>query len=96
MADKSLRLKDEILKAGTFNNGLNFINLYKAIAKSNNKDELSDKSISNLNYKPSDLIREVYDDSFFLTSLGINKEDISEFLLYCDDKFPSKVLFKKE
>ena len=50
---------------------------YKAIAKSNNKDELSDKSISNLNYKPSDLIREVYDDSFFLTSLGINKEDIS-------------------
>ena len=95
MADKSTRLKDEILKAGTFNNGLNFINLYKAIAKSNNKDELSDKSISNLNYKPSDLIREVYDDSFFLTSLGINKEDISEFLLYCDDKFPSKVLFKK-
>jgi hypothetical protein len=95
MADKSTRLKDEILKAGTFNNGLNFINLYKAIAKSNNKDELSDNSISNLNYKPSDLIREVYDDSFFLTSLGINKEDISEFLLYCDDKFPSKVLFKK-
>ena len=95
IADKSTRIKNEILKAGTFNNGLNFINLYKAIAKSSNKVELDKKNINSLKYKPSDLIREVYDDSFFVTTLGIKKDSISEFLLYCNDRFPSKVLFKK-
>ena len=95
IADKSTRIKNEILKAGTFNNGLNFINLYKAIAKSSNKVELDNKNINSLKYKPSDLIREVYDDSFFVTILGIKKDNISEFLLYCNDRFPSKVLFKK-
>jgi len=95
IADKSTRIKNEILKAGTFNNGLNFINLYKAIAKSSNKVELDNKNINSLKYKTSDLIREVYDDSFFVTTLGIKKDNISEFLLYCNDRFPSKVLFKK-
>jgi len=95
IADKSTRIKNEILKAGTFNNGLNFINLYKAIAKSSNKVELDNNNINSLKYKPSDLIREVYDDSFFVTTLGIKKDNISEFLLYCNDRFPSKVLFKK-
>ena len=95
IADKSTRIKNEILKAGTFNNGLNFINLYKAIAKSSNKVKLDKKNINSLKYKPSDLIREVYDDSFFVTTLGIKKDNISEFLLYCNDRFPSKVLFKK-
>lgn len=89
--DKSTKIENQILKAGRFNNGLNFISLYKAIAKSNSK-EVEPKSFS---YKPSNLIREVYDDNFFITNLGIPKENISEFLLFCDDKFPSKFLLKK-
>ena len=89
--DKSTKIENQILKAGRFNNGLNFINLYKAIAKSNSKDS-EPKSLS---YKPSNLIREVYDDNFFITNLGIPKENISEFLLFCDEKFPSKFLLKK-
>ena len=89
--DKSTKIENQILKAGRFNNGLNFISLYKAIAKSNSK-EVEPKSFS---YKPSNLIREVYDDNFFTTNLGIPKENISEFLLFCDDKFPSKFLLKK-
>ena len=31
----------------------------------------------------------------FLLKSWITKENISEFLLFCDDKFPSKFLFKK-
>ena len=93
--DKSSKIENQILKAGTFNNGLNFINLYKMITKSANKNEEIDKKFSNVNYKPSDLIREVYDDAFFVKSLGLKKQNISEFLLYCDDKFPSKFLIKK-
>ena len=95
LSDKSTRLKDEILKAGTFNNGLNFINLYKAIAKNSNKNNVDNKNMSSLNFKPSDLIREVYDDGFFINTLGIDKKNVAEFLLFCDDKFPNKVLFKK-
>ena len=52
--DKSSKIENQILKAGTFNNGLNFINLYKMIAKSANKSEEIDKKFSNVNYKPSD------------------------------------------
>ena len=89
--DKSTKIENQILKAGRFNNGLNFISLYKAIAKSNSK-EVKPTSFS---YKPSNLIREVYDDNFFITNLGIPKENISEFLLFCDEKFPSKYLLKK-
>jgi len=93
--DKSSKIENQILKAGTFNNGLNFINLYKMIAKSTSKSGEIDSQLSNANYKPSDLIREVYDDAFFVLNLGLKKQNISEFLLFCDDKFPSKFLFKK-
>tara|TARA_B100000768_G_C11222891_1_gene351398 strand:- start:446 stop:1177 length:732 start_codon:yes stop_codon:yes gene_type:complete len=89
--DKSTRIENQILQAGRFNNGINFINLFKAITKSNSQEE---ESIS-LSYTPSNLLREVYDDSFFISNLGIPKEKIPEFLLFCDEKFPSKFLFKK-
>jgi hypothetical protein len=92
--DKSTKIENQILKSGRLTNGLNFINLYNAISKSSSKDQNSSDS-SAINYKPSNLLREVYDDSFFLANLGIPKEKISEFLLYCDEKFPSKFLFKK-
>ena len=89
--DKSSKIENQILKAGRFNNGLNFINLYKAIAKSNSK-EVEPETFS---YKPSNLLREVYDDNFFVKNLGIPNENISEFLLFCDENFPSKFLLKK-
>ena len=89
--DKSTRIENQILQSGRFNNGINFINLYKAIAKTNTQEEES----MSLSYKPSNLLREVYDDSFFISNLGIPKEKISEFLIFCDEKFPSKFLFKK-
>jgi len=79
--DKSSKVENQILKAGTFNNGLNFINLYKMIAKSSSKSGEIDKQLSNVNYKPSNLIREVYDDAFFVKNLGLKKQNILNF--YC-------------
>ncbi len=90
--DKSTKIENQILQSGKFNNGINFINLYKTIAKSSSK---KDEEITSFSYKPSNLIREVYDDTFFISNLGIPKENIVEFLLFCDEKFPSKFLFKK-
>ena len=45
-------------------------------------DDISDDS-SNFSYKPSNLLREVYDDTFFIFNLGIPKEKIADFLLFC-------------
>ena len=90
--DKSTKIENQILQSGKFNNGINFINLYKTIAKSSSK---KDEETTSFSYKPSNLIREVYDDTFFISNLGIPKENIAEFLLFCDEKFPSKFLFKK-
>ena len=92
--DKSTKVENQILKAGRLTNGVNFINLYKLIANSSFKGEELFGSNA-VNYKPSNLLREVYDDSFFINNLCIPKDKISEFLFYCDEKFPSKFLFKK-
>ena len=92
--DKSSKIENQLLQSGRFNNGLNFINLYKMIANKNSEEQKSEGSES-LSYKPSNLLREVYDDNFFINNLGIPKDNIPEFLLFCDEKFPEKYLFKK-
>ena len=93
-SDKSTRVVNVINEQGKLRNGLNFVNLYKLIANTiNNK---SNEESSTFNYNPSDLIREVYDDIFFTKSLGIQKDKINEFLIYCDENFPSKILLKKD
>ena len=75
--DKSTRIENQILQSGRFNNGINFINLYKAIAKTNTQEEES----MSLSYTPSNLLREVYDDSFFISNLGIVEVDCTLELL---------------
>ena len=93
-SDKSTRVVNVINEQGKLRDGLNFVNLYKLIANTINKK--SNEEISTFNYNPSDLIREVYDDVFFTKSLGIQKDKINEFLIYCDENFPSKILLKKD
>ncbi len=92
--DKSTRIENQLLQSGRFNNGLNFINLYKVISQKNRDKQKLEES-ENSAYKPSNLLREVYDDNFFINNLGIPKNNISDFLLFCDEKFPEKFLFKK-
>jgi hypothetical protein len=92
--DKSTRVVNVINEQGKLRDGLNFVNIYKLISKSLNKN--TNEKRSSLNYNPSDLIREVYDDVFFITNLEIKKDKINEFLIYCDENFPSKILLKKE
>tara|TARA_S200000501_G_scaffold109681_1_gene102987 strand:+ start:3325 stop:4074 length:750 start_codon:yes stop_codon:yes gene_type:complete len=93
-SDKSTRVVNVINEQGKLRDGINFVNLYKLISKSINKKKSEENS--SFNYNPSDLIREVYDDIFFISNLDINKEKINEFLIYCDENFPSKILLKKE
>ncbi|MDG3580786.1 MULTISPECIES: carboxypeptidase-like regulatory domain-containing protein [Galbibacter] len=69
--------------------GLNFVNIYKALFKSNK--EKGEEIV----LMPSQVLRQVYDDEFFVTDLKVPQDQIDEFLYYVDDKLPSKTLLKK-
>ena len=40
--------------------------------------------------------KKFYDDVFFTSNLKIPKDKIEEFLIFCDDNFPSRILLKKD
>ena len=92
--DKSTRVNNVINEEGKLKNGVNFVNLYRLISKSIT-DQSQEKSI-NFKYRPSDLLRELYDDIFFTKNLMIPDDKINEFLLYCDDNFPDRILLQKD
>ncbi|MDO1511949.1 hypothetical protein Q2T41_04640 [Maribacter confluentis] len=72
-------------------NGLNFVNIFRAIFKSQSeKEEIGPK------LKVSEVLRQVYDDTFFVVDLQIPQDRINEFLIYCDTRMPAQSLLKKE
>lgn len=71
--------------------GLNFVNIFRAIFKAQNEAVEEGPKL-----KVSEVLRQVYDDSFFVVDLNIPQDKINEFLYYCDDKMPTKSLLKKE
>ena len=56
----------------------------------------SNQNEKSFKYNPSDLLRELYDDLFFIQNLMIPNDKINEFLLYCDDNFPDRILLQKD
>lgn len=72
--------------------GLNFVGIYKALAKALKKKETEEKEP----LKVSDVMRQVYEDEFFVVDLHIPQDKIDAFLYYCDTKMPKKSLLKKE
>jgi hypothetical protein len=70
---------------------LNFVNIFKAIFQSKNQD-----TGETVELKVSDVLRQVYDDEFFVVDLNLPQEKIDAFLIFCDDKIPSQSLLKKE
>nr|WP_297917265.1 hypothetical protein [uncultured Allomuricauda sp.] len=71
--------------------GLNFVNIFKAMVKSRDADNEERAPL-----KVSDVLRQVYDDEFFVVDLKLPQNQINAFLLYCDDKVPSQTLLRKE
>jgi hypothetical protein len=76
---------------GGMQDGVNFVNIFKAIFKSNNKEGKEKKDI-----KMSQVLRQVYDDEFFVVDLGLPQNKINDFLFYCDAKVPPQSLLKKD
>ena len=91
--DRSTRTQNIALDRSVtgMQDGLNFVNIYKALFKSRKA-----KGEEKPQIKISEVLRQVYDDRFFVVDLKLPQERIDEFLLYCDDKIPSNELLKKE
>jgi len=70
--------------------GINFANIFRAIFKSKEIDQEVKPMLA------SEVLRQVYDDRFFVMDLKIPQDKIDAFLLYCDPKMPAKSLLKKE
>lgn len=71
--------------------GINFVNIFRAIFKTKDKTEEEGPKLL-----ISDVLRQVYDDQFFVVDLQIPQEKINTFLLYCDEQMPTRTLLKKE
>ena len=71
--------------------GLNFANIFRAIFKSQKESEETGPTLL-----LSDVLRQVYDDQFFVVDLKIPQDKIDAFLLYCDTRIPTQTLIKKE
>lgn len=72
--------------------GVNFVNIFKAIFNSKNNNKTQEREP----LKVSDVMRQVYDDEFFVSDLKLPQDKIDAFLLYCDDKMGSQSLLRKE
>ena len=71
--------------------GLNVSNIFKALFKSRNKEGEERAPL-----KVSEVLRQVYDDEFFVVDLKLPQNQIDAFLLYCDNRVPSQTLLRKE
>ena len=70
--------------------GLNFVNIFKALFLNKEKEE------ERAPLKVSEVLRQVYDDEFFVMDLKLPQDHIDAFLLYCDTKIPPQSLLKKD
>ena len=72
--------------------GINFVNIFKALV---NSDKTTPEE-KRPQLKLSQVMRQVYDDSFFVNDLKLPQDKIDAFLIYCDHQMPARTLLKKE
>lgn len=86
---------DNIAEAGSvqgMQNGLNFVNIFRLLFQ--NKDKESTGALPKL--KLSEVIRQLYEDRFFIEDLQLSATQIEPFLYYLDAQPTPRSLFKKE
>ena len=72
--------------------GANFVNIFKALAKAGKKEDAEVRP----RMKMSQVLRQVYDDEFFVTDLKLSQDAIDDFLQYVDTHEPEYQLLLKK
>ena len=71
--------------------GLNFVSIFNALTGSKKKEKTEEKP----KLRMSEVLRQVYEDRFFVSDLNIPQDKIEAFLTYCDAQMPAQSLLKK-
>ena len=77
-------------KLTSLQDGLNFVNIFKALFLSRQKEDERDP------LKLSEVLRQVYEDDFFVTDLKLPADKIDDFLIFCDTQMPPQSLIKRD
>ncbi|MDT7829712.1 carboxypeptidase-like regulatory domain-containing protein [Pricia sp. S334] len=72
--------------------GINFVNIFKALAKAGKKDDTERRP----RLKMSEVLRQVYEDEFFVVDLKLPQDKIDDFLYYVDETHPDYSLLLKD
>ncbi len=90
--DQYSRVRNELVEENQLEHGLNFLNLAKFVSQIfSNQSETQRMSL-----KPSQVLPEVFETSFFENDLKIPKEQVTEFLEYLDNNMKSQELFRQD
>ena len=89
--DKSSKLDNEIMNRGKLQDGLNFSNVYKLLTKNLKNEEKNelDKLFSNI-------LPKIFEKEFFIYQLGINNNEIIDFLNFLDTEDFDKNILERE
>lgn len=90
VADKSSKIVNVAADDRQLSNGLNLVNIAKLIATLVKGDMEKESSL-----KPSEILPQVFEESFFTNDLQLDPSEISAFLELIDQELPSKKLLQK-
>lgn len=74
--------------------GVNFVNIFNALLKAAKKNKTNEVEKPKL--KVSQVLRQVYEDDFFVKDLKLPQDKIDAFLFYCDAQMPAQSLLQKK
>lgn len=72
--------------------GVNFANIFRALLSIGKKKDMD----TGPKLKPSEVLRQVYDDEFFVVDLKLPQDQIQGFLFFVDSEMDENTLLKKD
>ena len=78
-------------KLTSLQDGVNFVNIFKALFQSRENNDTDREPL-----KLSEVLRQIYEDEFFVSDLNIPADKIDDFLLYCDTQMPPQSLLQRD
>ncbi|MCF4102405.1 hypothetical protein L1I30_12070 [Gillisia sp. M10.2A] len=76
-------------------NGLNFVNIFKALLLTSKQEQVKEPYASGRNLNTDTALRELYKDEFFQENLGLPVNEINDFIFYADNNGLSEQMLRK-
>lgn len=90
--DRYSRVRNELIEENQLEHGLDFVNLAKFVSQIFSNQSESER----MSLKPSEVLPEVFEISFFENDLKLPKDQVVGFLEYLDKNMKSQELFRQD